>query len=516
MSFWKRINTDLFWICILALVSLLIQLLAYKPLGFHRDEFLYLALGRHLDTGYWSNPPLIGLISALSQLLPGNSIFTTRFFPGLAGAVLVILTGLICKEMGGKRFAQLFACLGLITCILFLRAYSMLQPVPFDILFWTMILYFLLRYINTKRTIFILLLGFIFGIAILNKYIIGFLAAGIMIAVLLTKHRDLYKKSYTWIAILIAFLLFIPNILWQIQHHFPVVGHMNELARTQLVHVNRLNIITDQFFMFFGSSILWIPGLLWLLLTKRTKEYRVFGYIYLIVLTVYILLHGKSYYTAGLYPLFLAAGAVFWENLYKRNSSRIITVSIVLLLNILLVPNGIPIFSTEGLVKYYSEISKKTGNDVATRWESGRNHPLPQDYADMLGWDELANLVLKACDSIADKNQIMIYGENYGEAGSIDHYTRSLGYEPAISFSDSYLLWASDSISSKKKIFIYVNDEMGQDVKNLFAQIDSIGSITNKFAREFGTSVYMCRHPRFDFPAFWAKRVKQVKDERFH
>jgi hypothetical protein len=108
----------------LAIAGLLIQVLAYKPLGFHRDEFLYLALGRHLDTGYWSNPPLIGLISALSQFLRGNSLFATWVIPALADAVLIFFTGLACKELGGTRFAQIFACLGLISCILFLRAFS--------------------------------------------------------------------------------------------------------------------------------------------------------------------------------------------------------------------------------------------------------------------------------------------------------------------------------------------------------------------------------------------------------
>ena len=190
--------------------------------------------------------------------------------------------------------------------------------------------------------------------------------------------------------------------------------------------------------------------------------------------------------------------------------------AVVVILNLLMVPTGIPIFNTEDLAKYFNRLSKITGVDMGTRWEDAHFHSLPQDYADMLGWDELAKIVIKACDTIKDKSQIMIYGENYGEAGSIEHYTRKLGYEPVISFSDSYLLWAPDSISEHKKIFIYVNSEMGQDVRNIFAQIDSAGSITNKYAREFGTSVYICRQARYDFPEFWVKAVKKVKTARFN
>jgi uncharacterized membrane protein len=515
MSIFKRINNDLFWICVLAVLSLLIQFFAYTPLGFHRDEFLYLALGKHLDTGYWSNPPLIGLISAASQLLPGNSLFTTRFFPALAGACLVILTGLIAKELGGRRFAQVFACVGLILSTLFLRAFSMLQPVSFDILFWTLSLYYLLKYIKTKKPVYIILLGLVVGIGILNKYNEIFLVAGILVAILLTRQRVLYKKSYFWMAVLIAILLILPNLLWQIHYHFPVAGHMSELVRTQLVHVDRMGIIKDQFFIFFACSLLWIPGLLWLLFSPRTKEFRVFGFIYIIVLAIFVTLRGKSYYAAGLYPFFFAAGAVFWDKLNISNYFKYIPLCIVVYFNLLFVPTGIPIYKTEGMVDYFNRMAKRTGSDMGTRWEDGRTHSLPQDYADMLGWDELANLVIKACDTVADKKQIMIYGENYGQAGSIDHFTYKLGYEHTIGFSDSFLFWAPDSITNQKKIFIYVNDQMGQDVRKLFAQIDSVGSITNKYAREYGTTVYMCRNARHDFPKFWEERVKQVKGERF-
>jgi len=290
---------------------------------------------------------------------------------------------------------------------------------------------------------------------------------------------------------------------------------MNELVRTQLVHVERIGIIKDQFFIFFGCTLLWIPGLLWVLFSPRTKEFRVFGFIYIIVLAVFVVLRGKSYYAAGLYPFFFAAGAVFWEKLNAWNFIKYVAVCIVLGLNFLFVPTGIPIYKTAGLIDYFSKMSKATGVDMGTRWEDARIHSLPQDYADMLGWDELAKLVIKACDTIADKRQIMIYGENYGEAGSIDHYTCKLGYDHTIGFNDSFLFWAPDSISDQKKIFIYVNDELGADIKKLFGQIDSVGSITNEYARERGTSVYMCRNAIHDFPKFWAGRVKQVKEERF-
>jgi len=163
------------------------------------------------------------------------------------------------------------------------------------------------------------------------------------------------------------------------------------------------------------------------------------------------------------------------------------------------------------LAKYFAGIKPKAGAEALLRWEDGRMHPLPQDFADMLGWSELGNIVVKACDTIADKSRIMIYCENYGQAGAVDQCGRCHNLPEVVSFSDSYLLWAPDSIPASINRFIYVNEELGGDVDSLFSRIDSLGSITNPYARELGTTVYLCRSPRADFSSFWKSRVKEVK-----
>ena len=267
-----KFNNDLTWIILISIVNLLIHFFTYNNLGFHRDELLYLALGRHLSTGYWSNPPLIGIISYISQLLPGDSLFTTRLFPALAGAFLIFLTGLTARELGGKRYAQIFACLTISTSLLILRGYSMLQPVPFDILFWSLILYLFLRYINSSKPLYIFLIGAAFGLGLLNKYMVIFLAVGLAIAVLPTYNRRLWINKHTGYAALVAFLLFLPNLLWQINHGFPVLTHMRELSETQLVNVKRVNILIDQVLMFTIGSVVWIAGLIWLLESEKSKK----------------------------------------------------------------------------------------------------------------------------------------------------------------------------------------------------------------------------------------------------
>lgn len=495
----------------IASVTLVVRFLTYKMLGFHRDEFLYLALGRHPDAGFWSNPPLIGLISYLSQLIPGDALFATRLLPALAGALLVVITGLIARELGGKRYAQMLACSSLSVSLLVLRGYSMLQPVPFDILFWTLILYGFLRYVNTQQRFYLLIIGVFFGLGLLNKYMLVFLAAGLLMAVSMTPHRRVWTNRYLWLAVAIAFLIFLPNLIWQVRHGFPVFRHMQELKETQLVNVLRANILIDQVLMFTIGSVVWLSGLGWLLMAERAKAYRVFGLVYLVVVLIFLVLRGKSYYTAGLYPFLFAAGGVALETMIRSKRWQAVTAILVIVLSLPLVPGGIPIMKADKLVSFFAGIPPQLGSEALLRWEDGRVHPLPQDFADMLGWDELGDIVVRTCDTIRDKSRIMIYADNYGQAGAIEHYGRSADLPEVASFSDSYLLWVPDSIPSTVDFFLYVDDELGEDVDSLFSRIDYVGSITQPYAREYGTAVYLCRSPRADFRAYWAERVKEVK-----
>ncbi len=309
---------DLFWVVLIAAFTVVVHMVTYNTLGFHRDELLYLSLGKHLSAGYWSNPPFIGFVSYLAQLLPGNALFSLRLFPALAGAILIVITGLMTRELGGKRYAQILACISLAISLLFMRAFSMFQPVCFDILFWSLILYFFLRYVNTQKPVFLILVGVAFGFGFLNKYMVIFLAAGLAIAVIPTSYRKLWISRYAWLAVLTAILLLAPNIIWQYTHGFPVFQHMKELRDTQLVNVRRMNMVIDQLLMFTISVLVWFAGLIWLIGSGKAKKFRVFGYTYLAVLVIFLLLRGKSYYMAGLYPVLFAAGGIFWEETLKK------------------------------------------------------------------------------------------------------------------------------------------------------------------------------------------------------
>ncbi len=484
--------------------KIILHLATAQSLGFHRDELLYLALGRHLDWGYWSNPPFIGLLAWISQHTWGASLLATHIFPALAGGVLIALILSIVAEFGGGRYAQILCGTVLLISPAMLRTAALFQPVIFDLLFWTLAVWCAVRLVNTRDRRWLLWLGMALGLGLLNKYSVVFLAICLPAAALLTPQRRWLASPFALWAIVAGLVIVLPNLIWQWQYHFPVVHHMQELSDNQLAQVKPFDFFIDQILMNGLAFFIWLPGLWWLL--RQPGPWRMFGWLALLTVGLLFMLHGKGYYTLGIYPHLIAAGAVFWETKLSKVWQKVALPAVIALASLPLVPVGLPMFSGEKMARYFAWL----GLEPVLRWEGGNIEAIPQDYADMLGWPEMAALVDTALARAGGAQNCLIYGENYGQASAIGHFSPSL---EVVSFSDSYLLWAPDTLPAYVNTLIYVNDEMGEDVQNGFANIQKIGEVTNPLARERGTSVWLCREPRGSFPEFWARRAREVKGE---
>jgi hypothetical protein len=227
-----------------------------------------------------------------------------------------------------------------------------------------------------------------------------------------------------------------------------------------------------------------------------------------------MILKGKSYYTLGIFPLLIISGAVSYEHWLKETWLRVILPVILVLVTLPLIPMGIPVLNQEGLIKYFKVLDEKYGVDVGRRFEDGSIHSLPQDYADMLGWEELTSFANKAYQMIDDKKASFIYCENYGQAGAITVIGKKYDLPEAVCFSESFRYWIPMKFDPDPTSFIYINDELGEDVQALFRKISLIGSITNPDAREYGTRVYLCEEPVSSFNLFWAERLSRLKKEK--
>ncbi|MCX6246507.1 MAG: glycosyltransferase family 39 protein [Bacteroidetes bacterium] len=502
---------NLFWIFLIALANTAIHLCFYNTLGFHRDELLYFSLGQHLSTGYASVPPFIGLMAWCMIHLFGPTLFVARLLPAIFSGIMVFLVAAIVKEFRGGPYARILAAIGILVYPVNLRAFYLFEPVFFDVFFWTLIFYILIRWINTHKERYLLLLGIVAGIAVMNKYSVFFQFFGLIIVFILSSRRELFSKRLFWTGILLAFLIILPNFVWQVSHDFPVVTHMKALRDSQLVHVNRLTFLTDQLFILLTSLFLVLPGIIYLLFSTKMKDWRLLGIACILAFAILMLLRGKSYYTAGIYPLIIAAGACFWENLFHGKSLRLTLPALMLLITLPILPAVLPVQNARSMATGFSWFQKMTGVGSFLRDEKGIYHSLPQDYADMLGWDELAKITAKAYRQVPDKKSCLIYCENYGEAGAIMVLGKKYGLPDPVCFSESFYYWAPRKLEHEIHTLIYINDEPGKDVQALFADFRLIGKISDTLAREYGTSVYLASRPRNSFNAAWEKRVRQVR-----
>lgn len=509
----KKLSNEWILIISLALIKLIIHFLTNTNYELHRDAYLYLAQGDHLDWSFLSVPPTTAILGNIARFLFGDSVFAIRLFPAIAGAVSVIIIGLIIRNLGGKIWAILLGCSAFILSLAFLRSNTLLQPVSFDEFYWLLSTYFIAKLLQTQNPKFWIHLGITWGFAFLAKYNIAFLIVAFGVSLFLTRDRKLYVSKYFLYGSILGFLFILPNLLWQFNHNFPVVYHMTSLRATQLVNVRILDFLTAQLLMNLSNLVVWIFGLIFVLFLKDGARYRVIGYTYLTVIVVFIILKGKGYYALGIYPILFAYGGFAIE---KHVSGRIsfvrpIIFGLMVVITVPMLPYSLPVLPLDKMV-VFCEKSKQFGGEGALRWENGRIYPLPQDYADMTGWKELGDIVHKTYDSLSDseKAHCVIYAENYGQAGAIKYYTQKYGLPEPVCFSESFLFWAPDSADFNS--LIYVNDDTC-DVSYYFTAVRLMGRITDPHARESGVPVWLCKIPRNGFKEFYAEKVKGIKDQ---
>lgn len=496
------------WIvALLAITNTAIHLLFYNNLEYHRDELLYFSLGQHPAWGYASVPPFIGSLAWLVSSTIGYSILAVKLFPAIMSGALVVLSAQITSLLGGRQYAQILTGIAIIVTPVFLRAFFLFQPVFIDIFLWTLLFFWLVRFQKTDSDTNLYGMGVTLGIGLLNKYLISIALVAILISWIVMYRRSVFSRKALYGSAAVAFFIFLPNLIWQFTHDFPVLQHMAALQQNQLVYVSRGAFWGEQLFLTFSVLIIVLPGLVFLF---SSAQFRPVAIAVVLVLIFLSLARGKSYYAAGIYPVLIAAGTVWWERHLIRPFPRALIPFLMISMILPLLPMGLPVYKVDGLVHYFQELEKNHGIDVGRRFEDGTIHALPQDYADMLGWEELTQLVSKAYQQTGDKENVLIYCENYGQAGAITIIGKKYNLPEPVSFHESFYYWAAGSVNRQVREFIYVNDTLGEDIPTYFADIREVGRIKNPHAREFGTRVYLCRQPKVSLKAVVEQRLENT------
>lgn len=492
------------------LLKFVLQYVLISPeYDLQRDEYLHLDQAHHLAWGYLSVPPVTSWVSYIIFLL-GNTIFWVKFFPALFGALTLLITWKAIEVLKGNLYALVLGA----TCILFsslLRLNTLYQPNSLDVLCWTGFYYIIIQYIATEKPKWFFIGAIVFAFGFLNKYNILFLLIGLLPALLLSNQRKILAEKKLYFALILGLLLVLPNLLWQYNNHFPIVHHMKELAETQLVNVDRLGFLKEQILFFIGSFFVILAALYALLFYKPFEKYKLFFASIVFTLVVFIYFKAKAYYAIGIYPIYIAFGAVFLSQILQTGRKRYLKPIFIIIPLLFFIPMyniAFPNKSPEYIVKN-PEKYKKMG---MLRWEDGKDHDLPQDFADMLGWKELSRKTDSVYALIPDKKETLVLCDNYGQAGAINYYTKK-GIK-AVSFNADYVNWFNLDIQYKNLIRVKNYEENNTEFQKTgpFFQSSGIaGEVTNKYAREYKTTIYVFANAKININ----KRIEaEIKEEK--
>ena len=423
--------------------------------GFFRDEFYYIACSDHLAFGYVDHPPLSIWLLKISRLILGDSLVAIRFLPALAGALTVLLTGLIVKELGGKRFAMLFAALCVLLAPLHLALGSYYSMNSWDLLVWTLAALILVKWLSRSDPRLWLWLGIVLGLGLQNKISVLWLGFAMAVGLLLTENRRTLLTRGPWLAAGVASLIFLPHLIWQVTSGWPTLEFMSGAAG-KMVEVT--------FFNYLGSQILemnpllfpvWFAGLVWYLFAAKGKQYRMLGIIYVVVFALLVISGNvRTYYLAPAYPMLLASGALVIEKVSGTGLlrwARVAFVVLVLQIGIVAAPMAIPLLPVEKFITYSAAMGTKPKME-----EMHQTGQLPQFFADMHGWEEIVETVAGVYEGVKaeDTDNWAVFTGNYGVAGAIDFLGKDYNLPPAISGHNNYWLWGPGEPSPENLIIV--------------------------------------------------------------
>lgn len=490
---------------LLATAEIALHAFGIARYGFFRDELYYMACGEHLAWGYIDQPPLIAFAAWFARHVLGSSLVSIRLLPVLAGAGVVFFTGILARELGGGRFAQLLAA----TAILFAPAYlafdSFLSMNAFEPLIWLICAWIVIRIAKGDSPRLWLAFGAVAGVGLENKHTMLVFGFALIAGILLSGHSRLLHSKWLWIGGAIALALFLPNLIWEARHGWPQIAVVRNAQQFKNVPISPLQFLGDQvIFMGAVACLLWLAGLWWCFFSRDGRAFRFLGWSYLIVLTIFVSFHGKSYYLLPIYPFVLAAGGVAFEKITElrdRRSLRTVYTALLILTGLITVPFGVPLLPVQTYLRYshalpYAMFAKTERDAIGVQ--------LPQLYADMFGWENMADTVAEVYRSLppAERANCAILAGNYGEAGAIDYYGPALGLPKALSGHNSYYDWGPRGYSGE--CVIIFGERSGEFIQ-LFGDVQQAATIHSRYAmpNERSVPVYLCRKPRAPLSALW-------------
>jgi hypothetical protein len=500
-------------LAVLSFSKLLIHLgtNAFVSYGIFRDELYYIACSNKLALGYVDHPPLSIYLLSVSRRIFGDSLFAIRLFPAIAAAITVLITGLLVRRIGGKKPAIILAALAVMLAPIQLGMNTVYSMNGYDILIWALLAYVVILVIEENKPKWWIVLGILLGLGLLNKIGILWFGFGFFIALLITKLRSYLLTKWPWIAGAIAALLFSPFIFWNFLHDFAHLEFIRNARMFKYAGVGVKDFVLGQILLQNPVALpLWLGGLYFFFFHKEGKRFRILGIIYAVTFLI-LLISGesKAEYLSPAYPMLFAGGAVLFEKLFSRKYWRWLKFAfpaVIAISGILLAPLALPVLPVKKFIEYSSFIG--IGPSTSEDKELAQ---LPQFYADMFGWENMAAKVAGVYHSLAadEKPKTTIFAGNYGEAGAIEYYKKKYDLPTVISSHNNYWLWGYGDDAAE--VYIFLGGER-EDYQEYFLQVEQAAVITCDYCMPYENNlpVYVCKNKTTNISELW-KSIKHYE-----
>jgi len=491
-----------------ALITLLLHFVAnaFTAYGYFRDELYYIACSNHIDIGYVDQPPFSIYVLAVNRLLFGDSLFALRLLPALANAAIVFLAGLMARELGGGKFAQGLAAITALASPIYLGMTSIFSMNCFDILCWSLAAYVLILLIKTEQPRYWMILGVILGLGLLNKISVLWLGAGIAAGLLATPYRRWFRTPWPWIAGGIALLLFLPYVIWNVQHDFAHLEFIRNASGDKYSSQTALSFTFGQMLLQNPFSLpIWVAGLIFFLIDKEGRSFRPLGIVYVVAFLILVINgHSKAEYLSPAYGMLFAGGGVMVERFIAQRGWRWLQptyAAILLLSGAVFAPFALPLLPVETFIKYQASMG------IAPSTPEGKQlDKLPQFYADMFGWEEKAAAVARVFNTLSadEKAKCAIFADNYGRCGAIDFFGAKYGLPKSIGKHNNYWIWGPRQYTGE---IVIVLGGRPEDHRKSFEQVvvADTTSCTYCMPYENHLTISVCRKLKIPMSEVWAQ-----------
>lgn len=497
------------WVYAVAIVYFAAQMATSTRYGYFRDALYYLTCSHHLAFGYVDLPPLFPFVAWIGRHTLGTSLPALIFWPALAGAARIVLVALFARELGAGAFGTVLAAvLGTTPGVWWVIDHQFAMN-AFEPLFWIGLALVVLRMIKTGNPRLWLVFGLVAGLGVENKYSIAFFAFALLLGVLLSPARKLLFTPWILAGGAIAFGLFLPNLIWNVQHHWPFLELMHNIRVTgKDVILPPGAYLAQQVLMMNPASLpFWFAGLLYYF-ARGGRAYRAFGWTFVITIFLFMAMHGKDYYSAPAYTLVLAAGGLAGERLLERVGRpglrailRSACFAWLIIFVVLLLPLVLPVLSLEAFVRYQSHLPFQP----AKTERSFAGAVLPQYYADELPWEEMVAAVARVYHALPAEQQARtgVFGNNYGEAAAVDFFGPKYGLPQSISGHQNYFFWGPRNYTGES--LIVLGDSV-EGARRSCASVEIGATLNNPYALFYeNRPVLLCRGLRWNLQTDWQR-----------